>query len=320
MGFCRRCIAISAIVAAFWGGQTLAQDLDIAVPYTAGSGSDIVARLIAEELAPRLDQSVIILNQPGASGLVAAQAVKNAEADGNTILFTTTNHALLPATRLNLGLDVVEDFEPVLRVSAGPLILVVNADLGVASVAELVALAKSENEKGGALRYATPGIGTAPHLAVEQLSAITGIEMVAVPYPGGPQAMTDVLAGEVSFYMGTLGGILPFIEGGAIPLGVAAQERLGLAGDIPTFAEEGIEGFTVEYWNCFLAPAGTPPERVAELQAAIAEVVMLPAVKEALAREGLEVDPSTSEEFGEYLRAEVDRWTELAEAAGVEPQ
>lgn len=292
--------------------------LRIVVPFLAGSGSDVVARLIGAELAPRLGQSVVIINQAGGSGVIATQMVQRAGADGNTLLFVTTNHVILPATQRDLPFNVVEDFAPMLQVSAGPLVIAANSNLSARTVPELIALAKA---KPGTINYATPGIGTVPHLAIELLSSLAGIKMVAIHYRGGPQAMTDVISGVVSFYLGTFASVLPYFDSGrAFPMAITSERRPSFIKDIPTIVEQGLSNFSVEYWYGFIAPLKTPSARIRQLQTEITLIVNSPKVREALIRQGFEIRTTTEDEFRDYLRAEVKRWAEVASAAGIKPE
>lgn len=299
--------------------QSLSQPtLRIVVPFSAGSGSDVVARLVGTELAPRLGQSVVVVNQAGGSGVIATQMVQRAEPDGNTLLLTTTNHVLLPATRRDLPFDVVEDFAPVLQVSAGPLVIAANVNFPAKTVPELIALAKA---KPGTINYATPGTGTVPHLTIELLGNMAGIKMVAIPYRGGPQAMTDVISGGVSFTLGTFASVLPYFDSGrAFPMAITSERRPSFIKDIPTIAEQGVPKFSVEYWYGFVAPLKTSPERIKQLQTEISAVVNSPKVREILIRQGFEARTTTSEAFKDYLRSEVKRWSEVANLAGIKPE
>ena len=316
-----RCVLVLVVLLltpAFAFGQMTQTPLRIVVPFLAGSGSDVVARLIGVELGARIGQPVVIINQAGGSGIVAAQGVQNAAPDGNTLLLTTTNHVLLPATQKNLPFDVVEDFASVLQICGGPLVIAANIDFPAKTIPELSALAKA---KPGTINYATPGPGTVPHLAIELFGNMTGAKMVAIPYRGGPQAMNDVVSGAVSFYLGTFASVLPFLEGKlAFPLAITSQSRPGFAQDIPTIAEQGVTGYNVEYWYGFVAPLKTPPERIKQLQAEIAAIVKEPKVRNLLVQQGFDPKPSTSDQFKAYMRDEVKRWAEVANAAHIKPE
>ncbi len=295
------------------------QPLRIIVPFSAGSGSDVVARLVGNELTARLGgQPVVIVNQAGSSGIVATQTVQNAEPDGNTILLATTNHVLLPSSHASLPFNVIDDFAPVVQISTGPLVIAANTDFPAKTVPQMIALAKA---KPGSINYATPGVGTVPHLAVELLNNMTGIKMVAVPYRGGTQAITDVVAGVVSFYLGTFASVLPAFESKkAFAMAITSKTRPSFIKDIPTIAEQGVPEYNVEYWYGFVAPAKTPPARVAQLRDAIAAVVNLPKVRDAFILQGFEPKVTNPEAFGAYLRSELKLWSEVAKAAGIKPQ
>lgn len=299
-------------------GAQAQQPLKIVVPFTAGSGSDVVARLVGNELSGRINQPVVIVNQTGGSGIVATQGVQNAEPDGNTLLLTTTNHVLLPATMRSLPFDVIEDFAPVLQISTGPLVIAANADFPAKTIPDLIALAKA---KPGTINYATPGVGTVPHLAIELFGHMTGAKMVAVPYRGGSQAITDVVAGVVSFYPGTFASVIPALESKkAFALAITSRTRPSFIKDVPTIAEQGVSDYNVEYWYGFVAPAKTPPARVRQLRDEIAAIVNSPKVRDALMQQGFEPKATSSSEFGAYLRSELKLWSQVAASAGIKPQ
>lgn len=312
-------LALGVVVpSAAWSQSASDIPVEIIVPYPPGSGSDIVARLIATDLSPLIDQPVIVVNDAGGSGLIAAQRVEAADPDGNTLLLTTSNHVLLPTMQSGLDFDVVGDFAAVTQVAAAPLLIAANTDFAGKGIQDLIAMARADP---GAINYAVPGIGTVPHLAIELLSNMTDIEMTAVPYRGGAEAMNDVVAGIAAFYLGTYASARPFLEANqAVPMALTSAERPDFLSDIPTIAEQGVEGYAVDYWIGIMAPAGADPARVTQLHDALVEVVTSPAVSEALLSQGYEVKTSTPEEFQAYLAEELQLWSEVAEQAGVEPQ
>ena len=292
--------------------------LRIVVPFLAGSGSDVVARLIGNELSQRLGQPVVVINQAGGSGVIATQMVQRADPDGNTLLLTTTNHVLLPTSQRDLAFDVVEDFAPIGQVSAGPLVIAANPDLPAKTFPELIAYAKANP---GKISYATPGVGTVPHLAIELLCNLTGTKMVAIPYRGGPQAMTDVISGNVAFYLGTFASVLPYFDSGkSVPLAITSERRPSFIKNIPTIAEQGVPNYHVDYWYGFVAPRKTSPERIRQLNAEISAIATSPKVSEILIRQGFEPKTGTPEDFRNYMRLEVKRWAEVAKLAGVKPE
>ena len=255
------------------------------VPYPAGSGSDIIARLIGAELAPRIGQQVIIVNQAGASGFIATQAVNNAEPDGNTLLLTTTNHVLIPTTKRDVPFDVVEGFEPVILLCTGPLVIAANPKFPHKTVSELIDAAK---KAPGTINYASAGIGSAPHLAGELLSSMAGIKMVHVPYRGGAPAMTDVIAGVVPFYFSTIASALPYFESNqAFAMALTSKNRPNFAKNIPTIAEQTKLDYDVQYWYGIMAPPKTPAERIKKLHAELAQIAASPKVQEFVKPPGL---------------------------------
>ena len=315
----RRLFAAAVLLTSLWPATAFSQaPLRLVVPYPAGSGSDIIARLIGAELAPRIGQQVIIVNQAGASGFIATQAVNNAEPDGNTLLLTTTNHVLIPTTKRDVPFDVVEGFEPVILLCTGPLVIAANPKFPHKTVSELIDAAK---KAPGTINYASAGIGSAPHLAGELLSSMAGIKMVHVPYRGGAPAMTDVIAGVVPFYFSTIASALPYFESNqAFAMALTSKNRPNFAKNIPTIAEQTKLDYDVQYWYGIMAPPKTPAERIKKLHAELAQIAASPKVQEFVNRQGFEVQPNTPAEFKRYLQAEVKLWIETARAANVKPE
>ncbi|TCT06224.1 tripartite tricarboxylate transporter substrate binding protein [Aquabacter spiritensis] len=302
-------------------GGALAQSgapLRIIVPFPPGSGTDIVARLIAGELQPKLNQTVVVLNQAGGGGISATLATAKADPDGNTIFLTTSAHAILPKVKKDLPFDIVKDFAPVMLVCAGPLVLTVAAEFPAKDLKEMIALAKA---KPGQIDYASSGIGTAPHLAMELLNAKAGIKMTHVPYRGGAPAIADVAAGNVPMYFGAPSSGLPFISAGKVrAIAVSSAKRAAFMPNVPTVQEQGIAEFDVELWYGILAPAKTPPARIAQLQKDISEILAKPSVRETMLGLGFEPRPSSSAAFAAYLDKEVKLWGEVADLAGMKPE
>jgi tripartite-type tricarboxylate transporter receptor subunit TctC len=316
---CRRVLAAAVLFASVWSGFASAeQPLRLIVPYPAGSGSDVIARMIAAELTPRLGQQVIVINQSGASGFIATQAVHAADPDGNTLLLTSTNHVLIPAVRRDVPFDVVTGFEPVMLLCTGPLVIAVNPQFPYKTVPELIAAAK---KAPGTINYASAGTGSAPHLAAELLSTMAGIKLVQIPYRGGAPAITDVVAGVVPFYFSTIASALPFFESKlAIAMALTSKKRPSFIKDIPTIAEQTGLDYDVEYWYGFLAPPKTPPERIKKLHTELAAIANTPKIREFINRQGFEVKPNTTEEFKAYIKSEAKLWLETAAAANVKPE
>lgn len=309
-------LALGALsAAAVAEGPYPTRPIKMIVPFPAGSGTDIVARLIGDELARRLGQPIVIENQAGGGTVVATRATASAEPDGHTLFLTTSAHAILPSLHRQLPFNVVTDFTPVMLVCAGPLVLTAHPSFPANNIQELIQLAKS---KPGQINYASSGTGTAPHLAVELLKVKTGIDIVHVPYRGGAPAMNDVLAGHVSLYFAAPATALPHVtSGGVRALGQSAAERSELIKDIPTLAEQGVTGYNVELWYGLLGPAKLPPAVVVRLQKEVADILNMAEVRKTLQGLGFQPKPSSSQQFADYIQSELQQWAEVAKAANL---
>lgn len=294
------------------------QPIKLLVPFPAGSGTDVVARLIGNDLSQSLGQPVIVENQAGGGGMIATLSTARATPDGHTLFLTTSAHAILPSLQSKLQFDVIDDFEPVMLVCAGPLVLAAHPSFPAKTIPELVALAKS---KPGQINYASSGTGTAPHLAVELLKSMTGIDIVHIPYRGGAPAMNDVLAGVVPLYFAAPSTAIPNVQNGAVrALGISTDKRPDFIQDIPTIAEQGVPGYNVELWYGLLAPRNTPPDVVKKLNMEISKTLQKPEVRKVLLGLGFEPKGMASAEFRDYLRVEVKRWAEVAAASNLAKQ
>jgi tripartite-type tricarboxylate transporter receptor subunit TctC len=276
------------------------------VPFTPGTGPDILARTLSEPMAKRLGEPIVVENKPGASGNIGTEQVATAAPDGYSLLFTVNTFSMAPALYKALPFDPVSDFTAVGEVAVGNLALVVNPALGVNSVAELVALAKS---KPGVLNYASPGNGTPHHLAMELFKQRMGVDIVHVPYKGSAGAVTDVLANQVPMMFLPVHVALPYAKAGKLRiLAVSGDKRSPLAPDLPTFKEVGMPGFDVDLWYGLLAPAHTPPAIIARLNQEIAVALAQDDIRETLLKQGLIPVTSTPEALDALIRNDLVRW------------
>jgi tripartite-type tricarboxylate transporter receptor subunit TctC len=283
-----------------------AKPIRFIVPFTAGTGPDILARTLGEAMGRRMGQAVIVENKPGASGNIGTDLVAKAAPDGYTILVTVTTFAMAPALYKPLPFDPVNDFAAVGEVALGHLALVVNSALGVDSVASLVALAKS---KPGALDYASPGSGTPQHLAMELFKQQMGVDIVHVPYKGSAGAVADVVANQVPIMIMPVHTAMPFVAAGKLRvLAVSGDQRSPLAPDRPTFKEAGLQDFDIDLWYGLLAPAHTPGTIIDRLNQQIATALTQPDIRESLIRQGLTPATSTPEALAALIRADLARW------------
>ena len=261
--------------------------IQIIVSSGAGGAADIMARLVGEQLSTALGQPVVVENRPGAGGNTGAISVARANPDGYTLLMSgSPTHSVAPHLFKNLPYDPMRDAPPVAMIAAAPNLLVVNPSLPVKSVADLVKLAR---EKPGTITYSSAGIGTSGYLAGELLKNIAKLDMTHVPYKSGPEAVTGVITGAISFLFFTLPSVLPQVEAGHLrALAIASAERSALVPNVPTIAEAGYPGFDVIAWYALFAPKGTPEPVIARLNTEIEKIVARPDIRAQMANLGAE--------------------------------
>lgn len=312
--------AVLAAVAAWtMSGPASAQTfpskpIRIVVPYTPGGPTDIPARLVGQKLSELLGQPVIIDNKPGAGGNIGADAVAKAPADGYTLLLVTTGHAINPGLYPKLAYDLTKDLAPVSQLTSSPMVVTVFPGLGVNSIKELIALAKA---KPDGLNFGSAGNGSSTHLAPELFSMMAGIKMNHIPYKGSAPALADVMAGNAQVAFDFMTSAMPHVRSGKLKgLATTGATRSPAAPDLPTVAEAGVPGFEVVGWNGVMAPAGTPPDVVAKLNAAIKQALASPEVAERLTGLGANVVWNTPADFGAFIRAEVAKWGKVVKASG----
>jgi len=288
----------------------------IIVPSTPAGVLDNVARALALRLADRLGQPIVIDNKGGAGGNIGAEAAARSAADGYTLFigFNATHGANL-ALFGKLAYDPVADFAPISLLAAVPNIISVHPAVPVASLAELVALAKSQP---GKLSYASSGNGTSTHLAAELFKSAAGIDMLHIPYKGSSPAVADVIAGQVPVLVDSVSSSTVHVKAGKLKaLATTSPKRLAVLPDLPTVAESGFAGFHSTAWIGLLAPAGTPPPVIERLHAAVVEVMALPETRERMAAFGAEVTTSTPEEFAAHIRSEMARLGKVVRDANI---
>ncbi|WP_427185132.1 tripartite tricarboxylate transporter substrate binding protein [Bordetella bronchialis] len=290
--------------------------IKLVVGFSPGGGSDTTARLLATALGTRLGQPIVVENRPGANTIIATQYVASQPADGYTLLFTSASFAINPSLQ-KLSYDSDRDFAPVALVDTIPLLLVTNLDVPAKSVGELIDLAKKQP---GKLSYASFGLGSAAHLASEQLLAMTGTEMVHVPYKGSAPALADVMGGQVTMMMPGIGSAASLVKGGKVrALAVSGSKRATGMPDVPTIAEAGVTGFDVVTWEAILAPAGTPAAIVARLNGALREVLATPAIRDQMIQMGMEPDGTKSpSEVTAYIKREEQKFSTLIRERHIE--
>jgi tripartite-type tricarboxylate transporter receptor subunit TctC len=296
-----------------------AKPVRIVVGFAAGGGTDVAARIAAQKLGESLGQSFVVDNRPGASGTIAAEIVAKSQPDGYTLIVgTQTNFAVAPAMYGKVGYDPARDFAPIAVFATSPLLLVVHPSQPVNSVAQLIALAKS---RPGQLTFGVGGAGTTPHMSTALFKLMTGVDMVMVPYKGEAPAVTDLLSGQITLMFSNLPVVLPHARSGKLRgLAVTSAQRVAVAPEFPTVAESGLPGFEVETWFGLLAPAGTPRDIVAKLNAETVRAMNLPDVKDKMAAQGLFVVGGTADEFGSYLKAEIAKWAKVVKDSGAKAE
>lgn len=284
--------------------------IQLVVASGAGGTADIMARIIGDKLSPMLGQPIVIENRLGAGGHVGAASVARANPDGYTLLISgQPTHSVGPYLFKSLPYDPMRDVPPVAMIAVAPNLLVVNAASPIKSVSDLVKLAR---EKPGTLTYTSAGIGTSGYLAGELLKSRAGLDMEHIPYKSGPEAVTGVLTGNVSFVFFTMPALLPQVEAGKLrALAIASAERSALVPNVPTIAEEGFPGFDVIAWFALFAPRGTPEPIVARLSAEVEKIVAQPDVRAQMAKLGAEPKYLPPKGVVDFVAAEQPQWARL---------
>ena len=286
----------------------------IVIPLSSGGTTDVPGRIIAQRLSETLGQQFFVENRHGAGGTIGTDFVAKSKPDGYTLLLMATPHVITANLYKNLPYNTLADFVPVIRIASGPYVLTVHPSLGVNSVRELIALARANP---GKIDYVSSGNGSLQHLTGAQFAYMAGIELTHVPYKGSAPAQQDLLAGMVKLGFPGTPIVIPHVKAGRLKaLAVTTAQRSAQMPDVPTVAEAGVPGFESLSWVGLIAPVGTPPEIVAKLHDEIAKLLRLPDVQQLLAASGMEATPTTSEEFGAYLKKEYDKWGKVVRDSG----
>ena len=287
----------------------------IVVPFPAGGTTDILARAVAQKLTETLGQSVVVDNRPGAGGNIGAELVAKSPPDGYTLLMGTVGtHAINASLYAKMPYDHVKDFVPVILVAGVPNVLVVNPSVPANSVPELIAYIKANP---GKVNFASSGSGTSIHLAGELFKTMAGVSMTHVPYKGSAPAVTDLIGGQVQLMFDNLPSALPQIKAGKLrALAVTSTQRASALPDVPTVAEAGLPGFDATSWFGLLAPAGTPKDVVAKLNAEVAKWLATPEAREKLASQGAIAAGQSPEDFTRHIAAETAKWQKVVKESG----
>lgn len=292
----------------------------IVVSFTAGGPVDAVARAIAEQLGKELGRTVVVDNRPGANGAIGAMEVLRSEPDGSTLWITSVGAAAInPALYAKLPYDMQRDFAPVSLVVNNVELLVVNPANPAAGAADFVANLKKAKDKPAAM--ASSGVGSIPHLAIEQLTDATGAKLLHVPYKGAAPAITDLMGGQVDGFFGDVPGLIGHVKSGKVKaLGIASPKRHPALPDVKTLEEQGIKGVDTVNWYALFVPAKTPAPVVAQLNKAVQATLNTPAVRERLLQQGAEPAPSTPQELSALLRHDTDKWARLIKAKNIKAE
>ena len=286
----------------------------VVVPYPPGGPTDIVARVLFQQVSEATGQQFLVDNRAGAGGNIGAEIVAKSPADGYTLLIGTTAHAINMSLFKNLSYDVQKDFAPVSLLTQGPLVLVAHPQFPANSIKEVIELAKS---KSGGLNFASSGNGQSTHLSAELFNTMAGIKMSHVPYKGSAPALTDVMSGQVDVMFDTTLSAMPFVKAGKLKaLGLTSPVRSPAAPDVPTIAESGLPGYEVFAWNGVFVPAGTPKAIIQQLNDQIRKAMLLPQVKDKFSAQGFAASWNSPENFVVFVKNEVDKWSRTVKASG----
>jgi tripartite-type tricarboxylate transporter receptor subunit TctC len=312
-----------ALLLIAWAPAALGQGypnkpVHIVVPFTAGSATDILARTFGQKLSEIWNQPVIVDNRPGAGGTIGAAVVAKAPPDGYTLLVHSAAQAYNPSIYPSLPYDTVKDFVAIAPLAGQPNVLVVAPSGGIKTVAELIAQAK---QNPGQLNFGSAGTGSGTHINGEKFKLAAGIDVVHIPYKGTPEALTDTMAGRVTYFFSPISAALPLVRDGKLrALAVSTAKRSSVLPNVPTIAEAGLPGFDYSLWVGMFAPAGTPSAIVERIARDLRATAQAPDVKERLAALGAEPMPMTPPEFAQFVETEIVESAKVIKKAGIQAQ
>ncbi len=314
-------VAALVVLAGIAPSETRAQGkypdkpVKMVVGFSAGGGTDVVARILAQKMSESLGQTVLVENRTGASGMIAGEMVAKSPPDGYTLMMgTQTTFAVAPTLYRKTTLDPARDFSGIAMSAVSPLVLVVHPSVAVHSVKDVIAMAKA---KPGQVNYASGGLGTTPHMCGELFQAMAGIKLVHVAYRGEAPAINDLIGGQIPFMFSNLSAIVGNVRAGQVrAIGVTGPKRAAALPDVPTLAE-GLPGFEVETWFALVAPAGAPRDVRERLNAEIKRALALADIKQRYADLGMTADDSTPESVDAYIKSEIAKWTKVIKDADI---
>ena len=312
-------IALATGIAGTANSQSYpSKPIRIVVPWPPGGGTDVVARTIASKMNETLGQPAIVDNRAGATGIIGADLVAKAPADGYTVLITIASHAINPTLYAKLPYDTLNDLAPVSLLAEYPFVITVHPSLPAKSLREFIAIAKS---RSGQLTFASSGNGSGPHLGMELFMSMAGIKMTHVPYKGAGQAMTDLVSGQVQVFLNNFLAGMQMIKAGRLrALAVTSGKRASVAPELPTVSEAGVAGYVVTGWYGMFVPMATPAPVVATLHTATVKALRSKDVSDRLSNEAAEIVAGTPPQFAEFLRAEITKWAGVVRKAGLRPE
>jgi len=288
--------------------------VNIIVPAAAGTGADIVARLLAQKLTEAWGQPVVVDNKPGASGALGAALVAKAQPDGYTLCMCFANHTVNASVQSNLPFDILKDFKPIVRTAVAPMAIVAHPSFAANTLPELLALARSSPDNKPVF-FGSPGNGSINALSMELLKLRAGVKMTHAPFKSNAQMLTDVTGNQLPIGAAVVASALPLIKAGKLKaLAVTSSARSSALPDVPTVAESGLAGYDVSAWNGLLAPAGTPDDIVNRIHASVVRIAGTPELKETLFAQGMDAAPLGPRQFHDYMTAEVKQWAAVVKA------
>jgi len=316
----RKALAAVALCAAqaAWAQGWPSKPIKVIVPFTPGSATDIMARTVSDKLSAQLGQTVVVENRPGAGGTIGQAIVAKSDPDGTTLLVHSSSYTVTPSTYHNLSFDTLRDLTGVTPLGLLPNVLVISPSKGIRSVKELVAAAKA---KPGAMNAATIGIGSATHLNAERFRLGAGIDVVAIPFKGTPEALTEVMTGRVDYYFCPVNAALPYVKDGKLlALAVGSTKRSIALPDLRTTLEDGVLNSDYNFWVGMFAPSKTPRETIDRLYSDTVKALHAPDVRDRLQKLGAEPMEYDPDKFNAYIRNEIAANAALVKAAGIKSQ
>ena len=308
-------LALSCVLGTARAQEFPNRPIRIVVPFAPGGGTDVLTRILAQQVSEEFKQQVIVDNKPGAGGALGAGLVAKAPADGYTLYVASTATAMMPSLYKNLGFDPIADFTPIAMIGTSPFILIATNSLPVKTLPEMIALAKA---KPGTLSYGSAGMGSVNHVTMELFKVMAGVDILHIPYKGSSAALADVIGGQVSMMMDTVISATQQIKSNTVrALGSTSAERSPLSPDLPTVSELGPKGYEATVWYGLVAPKGIPDAVAQKLNMQFNKALASPAVRQRFVSLGAEPVLSTTADFGKFIVAEEKKWTGVIRAANI---